>query len=120
MSRINFITSRIAHSESPNCDLSANEKPAQYSCSIASNIEEMRRSLICFSGIHNAIPIFVKFSSFHFVFLPKSIETNDCDFQIFSPNSVFDIHLSEAIFAILRLKICDQVTSKSFMCQFIK
>ena len=117
---MNFITSRIADSESQNWDLRAKENPAQYSCSIASNIEEMSISLICFSGSQRAIQIFVKFSSFHLVFLPKSIETNDCDFQIFSPNSVFDIHLSEAIFAILRLKICDQVTSKSFMYQFIK
>lgn len=120
MSLMNFMTSRMADSESPNCDFKANENPAQYSCSMASNMEDMSKSLMCLSGIQRAIQILVKFSSFHFVFLPKSIDTNDCDFQIFSHNSVFDIHLSDAIFAIFRLIICDQVASKSFIYKLIK
>jgi len=74
----------MAHSDSPNCDLSEKANPAQYSCSIASNIEEMRRSLICFSGIQRAIQIFVKFSSFHFLHLARVADTFDCANQVLS------------------------------------
>lgn len=94
---MNFITSRIADSESQNWDLRANENPAQYFCSIASNIEEMSISLICFSGIHKAIPILIKFSSFHFLHLARVADTFDCANHVLSAISCVVIHLFSLI-----------------------
>lgn len=72
------MTSRMADSESPNCDFKANENPAQYSCSMASNMEDMSKSLMCLSGIQRAIQILVKFSSLPFRHLASVAATFDC------------------------------------------
>ena len=112
---MNFITSRIADSESQNWDLRANENPAQYSCSIASNIEVISISLICFSGSQSAIQILVKSSSFHFLFLFSVAEIFEWGISIRFANSVTVIHRSSLKLESFLDTKWDQVASKSFI-----